>query len=161
MAVKPIPEGYHSVTPYLLVQDAAAALDFYQRALGAAELFRLMTPDGQIGHAEIKVGNSPIMLADDCDTETAWHNPKVTGSTSIGLHVYVEDVDTLFAQSVAAGATVIRPVEDQFYGDRTGTLQDPFGHVWFLATHREDLTPEEIDRRARERFGGSIQGGNG
>jgi len=152
MAVKPTPNGYHSVTPYLLLQDAAAALDFYQKAFNATELFRLPTPDGKIGHAEIKVGNSPIMLADDCGTEGSWRNPKLAGGTSIGLHVYVEDVDGMFDRALEAGAKVVRPVQDQFYGDRTGRLEDPFGHVWFLATHKEDLTPEEINRRAAELF---------
>jgi PhnB protein len=152
MAVKPIPDGYQSVTPYLLLQDAAAAIEFYQKAFSATELFRLNTPDGRIGHAEMKVGNSPIMLADDCGTEGSWRNPLASGGTSIGLHAYVEDVDKVFDQALAAGAKVVRPVADQFYGDRTGTLQDPFGHVWFIATHKEDLTPDEINRRAAQLF---------
>lgn len=147
MTIKPIPEGRHTVTPYLSIQGAAQAIEFYQRAFGAAELFRLMTPTGAVGHAEINIGDTTIMLADEC-AEGVFHSPAVLGGTSIGLHVYVDDVDTRFAQAVDAGAKVIKPVQDQFYGDRTGTLQDPYGHLWFLATHQEDLTPEEIRQRA-------------
>jgi PhnB protein len=147
MTIKPIPDGYHSVTPYLSIKDAAKAIEFYKRAFGANELFRLVAPSGEIGHAEIKIGNSQIMLADPCE-EGTFRNPQTLGGTSVGLHVYVEDVDTLFAQAVDAGAKTVRPVQDQFYGDRTGTLEDPFGHVWFLATHKEEITPEEINKRA-------------
>ncbi|MGH8583216.1 MAG: VOC family protein [Gammaproteobacteria bacterium] len=151
MTVKSIPDGYHSVTPYLSIKGAADAIEFYKRAFGAKELFRLVAPGGEIGHAEIKIGDSPIMLADPCE-EGAFRNPRALGGSSIGLHVYVEDVDGLFAQAVRAGAKVVKPVQDQFYGDRTGTLEDPFGHVWFLATHKEDLTPEEINARAEALF---------
>ena len=147
MTIKPIPDGYHSVTPYLSIKDAAKAIEFYKRAFGANELFRLVAPSGEIGHAEIKIGDSQIMLADPCE-EGTFRNPQTLGGTSVGLHVYVEDVDTLFAQAVDAGAKTVRPVQDQFYGDRTGTLEDPFGHVWFLATHKEEITPEEINKRA-------------
>jgi PhnB protein len=147
MTIKPIPDGYHSVTPYLSIKDAAKAIEFYKRAFGANELFRLVAPSGEIGHAEIKIGDSQIMLADTCE-EGTFRNPQTLGGTSVGLHVYVEDVDTLFAQAVDAGAKTVRPVQDQFYGDRTGTLEDPFGHVWFLATHKEEITPEEINKRA-------------
>jgi PhnB protein len=147
MAIKPIPDGYHSVTPYLSIKDAANAIEFYKRAFGATELFRLVAPSGEIGHAEIKIGDSQIMLADPCE-EGTFRNPQTLGGTSVGLHVYVEDVDTLFARAVDAGAKTVRAVQDQFYGDRTGTLEDPFGHVWFLATHKEDLTFEEINKRA-------------
>lgn len=147
MTIKPIPDGYHSVTPYLSIKDAAKAIDFYKRAFGATELFRLVAPSGEIGHAEIKIGDSQIMLADPCE-EGTFRNPQTLGGTSVGLHVYVQDVDTLFARAVDAGAKTVRPVQDQFYGDRTGTLEDPFGHVWFLATHKEELTPEEINKRA-------------
>ena len=147
MTIKPIPDGYHSVTPYLSIKDAAKAIEFYKRALGATELFRLVAPSGEIGHAEIKIGDSQIMLADPCE-EGTFRNPQTLGGTSVGLHVYVQDVDTLFARAVDAGAKAVRPVQDQFYGDRTGTLEDPFGHVWFLATHKEELTPEEINKRA-------------
>ena len=151
MSVKPIPDGYHSVTPYLSIKGAADAIEFYKQALGANELFRMAMPSGDIGHAEIMIGNSRIMLADPCE-EFNFRSPKVLGGSSVGLHVYVEDVDKLFAQAVAAGAKVVKPVQDQFYGDRGGTLEDPFGHVWFLATHKEDLAPEEINRRAEALF---------
>lgn len=147
MTIKPIPDGYHSVTPYLSIKGAAQAIEFYKRAFNATELFRLVAPSGDIGHAEIKIGDSPVMLADPCE-EGAFRNPQTLGGSSVGLHVYVEDVDTLFARAVDAGAKAVRPVQDQFYGDRTGTLEDPFGHIWFLATHKEELTPEEINRRA-------------
>lgn len=149
MSIKPIPDGYHSITPYLSIKGAAEAIEFYKRAFNATELFRLVTPNGDIGHAEIKIGDSPVMLADPCEREQiAFCSPQSLG----GLHVYVENVDALFEQAVAAGATVTRPVENQFYGDRTGTLTDPFGHLWFLATHKEDLSPEEIDKRADVMF---------
>lgn len=151
MTVKPIPEGYHSVTPYLSIQSAAEAIEFYKRAFGAIELFRLVAPSGEIGHAEIRIGDSSIMLADPCETG-AFRSPQALGGSSVGLHVYVKDVDAQFAQAVEAGAKIVKPVEDQFYGDRNGTLEDPFGHVWFLATHIEDLTPEEIDKRAAALF---------
>lgn len=151
MTVKPIPDGYHSVTPYLSIKGAAEAIEFYKRAFSANELFRLVAPSGEIGHAEIKIGNSAIMLADPCETGP-FRSPQSLGGSSIGLHVYVEDVDALFAQAVDAGAKVVKPVQDQFYGDRTGTLEDPFGHVWFLATHKEDLTPGEIKKRAEALF---------
>jgi PhnB protein len=151
MAVKAIPDGYHSVTPYLSIAGAAKAIDFYKRAFGAAKLFRLVTPDGTIGHAEIKIGDSAIMLADPCE-QGSFRNPQSLGGSSVGLHIYVDDVDSMFAQAIAAGAKSVRPVQDQFYGDRTGTLEDPFGHVWFLATHKEDLTPEEINKRAEALF---------
>ncbi len=151
MSVKPIPEGYHSVTPYLMITGASDAIQFYKRAFDAVELFRLVAPGGEVGHAEIKIGDSTVMLADPCE-QGAFHSPRALGGSSVGLHVYVQDVDVLFAQAVSAGAKAVKPVQDQFYGDRTGTLEDPFGHVWFLATHREDLTPEEINQRAEALF---------
>lgn len=149
MAVKPIPEGYHSVTPYLIIKGAAAAIEFYKKAFDAIELFRMAGPDGKVGHAEIKIGNSPVMLADEFP-EMGARSPQTVGGTPVGLLIYVSDVDKQFAQAVAAGATVERPLKDQFYGDRSGTLTDPFGHKWTVATHKEDLTPEEIDRRHTE-----------
>lgn len=152
MVVNYIPENFHSVTPYLSLSSATDAIEFYKRAFNAIEVFRLAAPNGTVGHAELRIGDSPIMLADACE-ESPIPNPEELGGSSVGLHVYVADVDALFAQAVNAGAAVIRPVEDQFYGDRTGTLKDPFGHVWFLATHREDLTPEEIAQRAQALFG--------
>ncbi len=151
MPVKPIPDGYHSVTPYLSIRGAADAIEFYKHALGAVELFRLVAPTGDIGHAELRIGDSNIMLADSCD-EGAFRNPRSLSGSSVGLHVYVENVDKLFAQAIDAGAKVIKPVHDQFYGDRSGMLEDPFGHIWILATHKEDLSPEEISKRAEALF---------
>jgi len=151
MTVKAIPEGFHSVTPYLSIEGATGALEFYKRAFNATEMFRLPTPTGEIGHADIIIGDSHIMLSDPCE-ESPIPSPQVLGGSSVGLHVYVEDVDAIFAQAVNAGAKEVKPVEDQFYGDRTGTLEDPFGHIWFLATHKEELTPEEINKRAETLF---------
>lgn len=149
MAVQPIPEGYHSVTPYLICRGAAQAIDFYKKAFGAVELFRMGSPDGRVGHAEIKLGDSIIMLADE-HPEMGYRGPQALGGTPVSMLLYVKDVDTQFNQAVAAGGKVQRPLKDQFYGDRSGTLADPFGHVWTLATHKEDLSPEEIERRAVE-----------
>ena len=148
MAVKPIPEGYHSVTPYLIVDGAARALDFYAKAFGAKEMLRMPAPDGRIGHAEIRVGDSVIMLADENPAMKAL-GPKSVGGTPVSLMVYVEDVDKVFARAVQAGAIVERPLANQFYGDRTGGVVDPFGHRWYVATHVEDVAPEEIDRRMK------------
>ena len=143
-----IPEGYHSVTPYLIVDDAKAAIDFYARAFGAEEKFRL--PMGErIGHAEIKIGDSFIMLADEFP-EMGHLGPKSRGGPTCSLMLYVEDVDTAFPRAVAAGATEQRPVADQFWGDRMGTLVDPFGHQWSLATHVREVPPEEMKQRMDE-----------
>jgi PhnB protein len=149
MAVKPIPEGYHSVTPYLIMEGAAAAIDFYKNAFGATELFRFPMPDGRIGHAEIRIGDSHIMLADEPQDEThrEMRAPKSVGGTTVGIMLYIPDVDAVAKQAVAAGARQVRPVVDQFYGDRSGTFLDPFGHVWTIATHKEDVSPEEMERR--------------
>ncbi len=146
MTVKPIPEGYHSVTPYLIVKGAAAAIEFYEKAFGAAEIMRLPGPDGKLGHAEIQIGDSRIMLADE-HPEMSAHAPQSPGSSGVGLCLYVENVDDVVARAVDAGATIQRPLKDQFYGDRSATLEDPFGHVWTVATHVEDITPDEIQRR--------------
>ena len=143
---KPIPEGYHTVTPYLVLQGAAGALDFYKRAFGAKELVRMPGPGGRIMHAEIKIGDSPIMLADEAP-ERGHRSPHALGGTPVGICLYVEDVDSLAAQAVAAGAKEIMPVRDQFYGDRSGTFSDPYGHQWTIATHKEDVSPEEMRRR--------------
>jgi PhnB protein len=151
MPVQPIPEGYHSVTPYLIIKGAAQALDFYQRSFGARELFRMEKPGGGIGHAEIKIGDSPIMLADECP-DMGYRGPQSLGGTAVSILLYVPDVDRLFAQAMAAGAKELRPVQNQFYGDRSGTLEDPFGHVWSIATHVEDVPPEELNRRREERL---------
>ena len=146
MAVKSIPEGYSTVTPYLIVHDAAGALEFYKKAFGATELMRFGGPGGKIGHAEIQIGNSRVMLADE-HPEMGALSPRSIGGSASGLALYVEDVDARFQQAVAAGGKVLRAVADQFYGDRSGTLEDPFGHKWTLATHKEDVSPEEMHRR--------------
>jgi PhnB protein len=147
MAVNPIPDGYYTVTPYLYVRGAARALEFYKKAFGAIELMRFADPSGRVGHAEIKIGNSPIMLADEFP-EMGVRGPQSIGGTSSSIVLYVEDVDARFAQAVAAGATVLRPLKDQFYGDRSGSVTDPFGHVWTLATHKEDVSMEEMQKRS-------------
>jgi PhnB protein len=144
--VKPIPDGYHTVTPYLIVDDAAAALEFYKNAFGATELFRMGAPGGKVGHAEIKIGDSPIMLADEFP-EMGARSPKSIGGTPVSILLYVENVDEMAPRAVAAGAKVLREVKDQFYGDRSGTFEDPFGHTWTIATHTEDVTAEEMHRR--------------
>ena len=146
MAVKPIPDGYHSVTPYLIVDDAARAIEFYKKAFGAVELMRMPAPGGKIGHAEIRVGDSPIMLADE-SPEMGHRSARTLGGSPISLMVYVEDVDARVAQAVAAGGKLVRPVANQFYGDRSGGVDDPFGYHWYLATHVEDVPPEEMKKR--------------
>ena len=147
--VKPVPEGYHSVTPYLIVSRASDAIAFYKAALGASEVMRLDDQDGRIHHAEIGIGDSRIMLADE-HPEIQAHSPKTIGGSPVSLHLYVEDVDAAVERAVKAGAQLVWPVADQFYGDRTGGIEDPFGYRWFLATHKEDLTIDEIRRRAAE-----------
>lgn len=146
MPVKPIPEGYHSVTPYLIIKGATAAIDYYKKVFGATEIMRFPTPDGQIGHAELKIGDSPIMLADEMPGR-GYVSPKTLGGTPVSIMIYVNDVDTVFKKAVDTGAQVDQPIKDQFYGDRSGTIHDPFGHVWTIATHKEDVTPEEMKRR--------------
>jgi PhnB protein len=142
-----VPEGYHSVTPYLAVDDGARAIAFYKAAFGATEVMRMPGPGGKVGHAEIRIGDSRIMLADEYP-DMGFRSPKTYGGSPVGLHLYVEDVDDVARQAVAAGAKELRPVKDQFYGDRTGSFEDPFGHVWHIATHKEDLSPDELKRRA-------------
>jgi PhnB protein len=149
MAVKPIPEGYHSVTPYLVMKRAADALEFYKKAFGATELFRMAGPDGKIGHAEFRIGDSQIMMADE-HPEMGHRGPESLGGTSVMLMIYVPNVNEAFPKAIAAGATQVQPLKDQFYGDRSGTVKDPFGHVWTLATHIEDVSPDEMDRRMAE-----------
>ncbi len=144
--VNPIPAEYPGITPYLGVKDAAAAIEFYKRAFGATELMRLPMPDGKIGHAEVKIGNSIVMLADE-SPEASHYSPQTLGGSSVKLHMYVEDVDAFFERATAEGAKVIIPVADQFYGDRSGRLEDPFGHLWIVSTHTEDVSPEEMNRR--------------
>lgn len=155
MTAKPIPEGQHSITPYLGIKDAAKAIAFYKQAFGAIEMFRLDGPDGRIGHAELKIGDSSLMLADPCDMEGSLKASQGIDAPAVGLHLYVEDCDKVYAQALAAGATQLHPVQDQFYGDRSGTLKDPFGNLWFVATHKEDLSVEEIRARAAKMFGGA------
>jgi PhnB protein len=145
--VKPVPDGYHTATPYLIVKNAIAAIDFYIRAFGATEIMRIDAPGGKIGHAEIRIGNSPIMLADEFP-EMDCRSPEAFGGSPVSIHLYVDDADAMAARATAAGATLTRPVEDKFYGDRSGSLKDPFGHVWHVSTHMEDLDPAEIGRRA-------------
>ena len=151
--VKPIPDGYHSVTPYLIIKGAGDAIEFYKKAFGATELFRMAQPDGKVGHAEIKIGDSPIMLSDE-NPELGYTSPTTLGGTPVSIMIYVDDVDTIFKQAIAAGGKQQKPVQDQFYGDRSGSLQDPFGHVWHVATHKEDVSPEEMDKRAAAAHGG-------
>jgi PhnB protein len=149
MAVQPVPEGYHTVTPYLAVDDASAAIDFYQRAFGARERVRMLGPEGKIGHAELEIGDSHVMLADPFPQFTA-RPPKELGGTSVGVFVYVENVDELVQQAVDAGATLTMEPEDMFWGDRFGSVMDPFGHSWQIATHVEDVPPDEMARRSEE-----------
>jgi PhnB protein len=144
---KPIPEGYHAITPYLCVKGASHAIDFYKKAFGAKEVMRVPGPEGSIGHAELQIGDSRVMLADEFPHMNV-RSPHSIGGTPVALHLYVEQADRVFDQAVAAGAKVVRPVADQFYGDRTGTVEDPFGHVWHVATHKEDVPMEELKKRA-------------
>ena len=144
---QPIPAGYHSVTPYLSINGAADAIEFYKKAFGAKEIMRMPGPGGSVGHAEIQIGDSRIMLADEF-AAMDFLSPKARGGTTVTIHVYMKDVDAAVARASAAGAKVTRPVQDQFYGDRTGSLEDPFGHVWHIATHKEDLSMAELKRRA-------------
>ena len=145
MAVKPIPEGYHSVTPYLIVQGAAKAIDYYKKVFGATEIMRIPAPNGGVMHAEIKIGASIIMLADE--QQGNFRSPEGLGGSPVSLMVYVEDVDKTFKQAISSGAKETRAVQDQFYGDRSGNLVDPFGHVWTVATHKEDVSEAEMQRR--------------
>jgi PhnB protein len=151
--VKPVPAGYHAVTPYLSVRGAAEAIDFYKKALGAKELMRMPGPDGKVGHAEIQIGDSRVMLADE-HPEMNFTGPQSYGGTSVHLHVYLPNVDAQVAKALKAGAKLVRPVKDQFYGDRLGTIEDPFGHVWHLATHLEDLSKAEMKKRAAKAAAG-------
>ena len=147
--VKPVPAGYPALTPYLIVTNAAAVIGFYQQVFGARLRMRLDGPGGRIGHAELEIGDSLIMLADE-HPEIGALAPLTIGGTPVGLHVYVEDVDAVAAKAVSAGAALKRPVENQFYGDRLGSIVDPFGHLWHISTRIEDVSPEEIGRRAAE-----------
>lgn len=146
MAVNYIPQGYHTATPYLIVKGAARAIDFYKQAFGATELMRFPGPGGSIGHAEIRIGDSPIMLADEMP-QMGYRSPAALGGSPVSVMLYVPDVDKVVDRAVKAGAKLEKPVADQFYGDRNGTIHDPFGHVWTVSTHKEDVSPEEMQRR--------------
>ncbi|HLM37934.1 MAG TPA: VOC family protein [Gaiellaceae bacterium] len=148
MAVNPIPEGYHSLNAYLAVDDAAAAIEYYTEVFGAKERLRMDGPDGKIGHAELQIGDSVLMLA-DTNPQSSYTPPKELGGTSAGLLLYVEDVDAVVTKATEAGATLTMPVEDMFWGDRFGQVTDPFGHGWQIATRKEDLTEEEIAERGK------------
>ena len=153
-SVKPIPDGYPRVSPYLVVDGAAQAIDFYTQVLGASERMRMGGPDGKIGHAELEFGDSVVMLADEYP-DMGYVGPKAVGGTPVTIGVYVEDVDKTFDAAVKAGAKALRPVEDQFYGDRSGQIEDPFGHRWSISTHVEDVPPDEMEKRAAAMGGGS------
>jgi len=153
MTVKPIPEGYHTLTPYLAVDDAAEAIEYYKRAFGAKERLRMETPDGSIGHAELEIGDSLVMLSDPFP-QSHTTPPKTAGATTGGIFMYVEDVDAVVKKAVDQGATVAMEVADQFWGDRFGTVVDPFGHSWSIATHVEDVPPEEMAERAKAAMAG-------
>ena len=146
--IKPIPEGYHTITPNLTLSDATGAIDFYKRAFGAQETFRMNLPNGKVMHAELKIGDSMLMLADEMPGGKC-RSPQSVGGTAVDIFLYVEDVDQVFKKAVAAGAKVEMPVTDMFWGDRYGKLTDPFGHSWSLATHKEDVNPEELRKRAQ------------
>ncbi len=152
--VKPIPEGYRTITPYLAIKNAAKALEFYKRAFGATESYKLMMPDGRVGHAEIRLGDSLVMLADEFP-EYGGKAPDTLGGSPVSLHLYVEDVDAFVKKALAAGAKERKPVTDQFYGDRSGQLEDPFGHLWWVATHKEDVAPEAMQKRVEAMFAGN------
>ncbi|MEO7538396.1 MAG: VOC family protein [Pyrinomonadaceae bacterium] len=150
--VKAIPGGYEGVTPYLICRNAEAAIDFYKRAFGAGELFRIGEP-GMVGHAELKIGGAIIMLADE-HPEMGAHSPESIGGSPVSLMIYVENVDEFTKKAVEEGLEVIKPVQNQFYGDRSGYFKDPFGHMWSFATHIEDVTPEDMNERASAMYGG-------
>ena len=153
---KSVPRGYRTVTPYLTVKDAASAIDYYKQAFKAKVLICLSEPSGKVGHAEIKIGDSRIMLADEYP-EMGSRGPQSFGGSPVSILLYVEDCDEIFNRALAKGAKIVKPMSDQFYGDRAGTLEDPFGHIWTIATHQEDLTSEEIVQRAAVRSSSSAQ----
>jgi PhnB protein len=151
--VKAIPAGHHTVTPYLAIKNASKALEFYKQAFGAIESYKLMMPDGRLGHAEIRLGDSMIMLSDEFP-EYGGKAPETLDGSPVSIHLYVEDVDAFFRKALAAGAKERKPVMNQFYGDRSGQLEDPFGHLWWVATHKEDVAPEEMQKRVQAMFAG-------
>jgi PhnB protein len=152
MSTSAIPTGHHTVTPYLAIKNAAKALDFYQRAFGATEVYKLLMPDGRLGHAEMRIDDSIIMIADEFP-EHGGKSPETLGGSPVSIHLYVENADAFFKKAVAAGAKERKPVMDQFYGDRSGQLEDPYGHLWWVATHKEDIAPEELQKRVEAIFG--------
>lgn len=149
--VKAIPEGYHSITPFLVVKNCADAIEFYKKAFDAEERYRMNMPDGKVGHAELKIGDSVLMLADEFP-EMKFLSPKSIGGSPVSMYVYVQDVDTMFNNAVTAGGIVLDGVKDQFWGDRHGRLEDPYGHLWSIATHKKDLSPDEMKRAAEAAF---------
>jgi PhnB protein len=149
MAVQPVPEGYHTITPYLAVENASEAIDFYKRALGAKERVRMPGPGGSVMHAELEIGDSVVMLSDPFP-QASTKPPKELGGTSVSIMVYVDNIDSLYKQAIDAGATSLMEPDDMFWGDRFGSVQDPFGHSWTIATHVEDVTPEEMEKRSQE-----------
>lgn len=148
--VNHIPTGYHTATPYLIAKDAASAIEFYKKAFGATERERIADASGAIRHAEFMIGDSPFMITDENPDYPAWLSPQSRGGSPVHIYLYVEEVDAVFKQAISCGATELLPVQDQFYGDRSGGVTDPFGHVWYIATHIEDVSPEQIQRRAAE-----------
>lgn len=148
--VNPIPQGYHSLTPYLIVKDAARAIEFYKKAFGAKELFRMAAPNSMIGHCELQIGDSRVMLADEFPDMDATAPTQGVNGIAFSLLIYVENVDEVFKRAVDAGAKVLRPLKNEFYGDRMGTVQDPFGHHWNLGMHVEDVSEEEMQKRAQK-----------
>jgi PhnB protein len=149
--VSHIPKGYQAVTPYLIIKGAAQAIDYYKKVFGATELFRMDGPDGKVGHAELQIGDSHIMLADENPSMGTGHASAATiGGSPVSLYLYLPDVDAVVDRAVAEGAKILKPVQDQFYGDRSGFIQDPFGHLWGVATHVEDVSPEEMEERAKK-----------
>ena len=149
--VSPIPEGYNSITPYLIVKGGAKAIQFYKDVFGAQEVFRMDGPDGKVGHAELQIGSSRIMLADENPTMgQGYSSASTVGGSPVSLYLYIPEVDSVVDRAVAAGAKLLKPVQDQFYGDRSGFIQDPFGHLWGVATHVEDVSPSELEERAKK-----------
>ena len=149
--VSPIPEGYHSITPYLIIKGAAQAIEYYKDVFGAVEVFRMDQPDGKVGHAELKIGDSRIMLADENPNMGVGHSSAASiGASPVSLYLYIPNVDGVVERAVAAGAKLVKPVQDQFYGDRSGFIQDPYGHLWGVATHVEDVAPQELEERMKK-----------
>ena len=149
--VSPIPQGYHSITPYLVIKGAAQAIEYYKKVFGATEVVRMNAPDGKVGHAELQIGDSRIMLADENPSMGAGYTSATSiGNSPVSLYLYLPDVDRVIERAAAAGAKILKPAQDQFYGDRSGFIQDPFGHLWGIATHVEDVSPEEMKERMKK-----------